>query len=139
MLSPAQEDHLRVQIFQKLITEAHRFLNRNITQRDLVLRLIAEGPITVAFVARLLGANRQTIQKIADNLVKEKICIFTDNFQHSRSKLLRLTPRGKRLLSKESKNFEFIARNATNSIGLTELRDAMRVVESLNWRTYKFD
>jgi DNA-binding MarR family transcriptional regulator len=62
-----------------------------------VLRSLAEeGPQTVPQLARARPVARQRIQKLADELVAAGLIEFVDNPAHRRSKLLRLTPAGRK-------------------------------------------
>ena len=59
-----------------------------------VLSVISEGDWTVATVARRLGITRQSVQRIADLLVSERLAKFEVNPKHKGSPLLRLTDSG---------------------------------------------
>jgi DNA-binding MarR family transcriptional regulator len=55
----------------------------------------AERPEPVAWLARNLGANRQNVQRIINDLQKEGLVIFQTNPHHRRAQLVRLTDKGK--------------------------------------------
>lgn len=59
-----------------------------------VLGAIAEGPATVAQIARAMGLARQSVQRIADVLATETLVRFDPNPNHRRAPLLRLTEEG---------------------------------------------
>jgi DNA-binding MarR family transcriptional regulator len=59
-----------------------------------VLGAIAEGPATVAQIARMMGLARQSVQRIADVLAEEGLVRFDPNPNHRRASLLRLTEEG---------------------------------------------
>lgn len=61
-----------------------------------VLGVIAEGPATVAQIARMMGLARQSVQRIADVLATEGLVQFDLNPNHRRAPLLRLTEDGQR-------------------------------------------
>jgi DNA-binding MarR family transcriptional regulator len=49
---------------------------------------------TVADIARTMGLQRQSVQRIVDILVREGLCKLQDNPNHRRSKLVVLTDKG---------------------------------------------
>lgn len=56
----------------------------------------AERPQPVAWLARDLGANRQNVQRIINDLEKEGVVGFEANPHHRRAQLVMLTDKGKR-------------------------------------------
>src|SRR5271170_3676384 len=56
----------------------------------------AERPQPVAWLARDLGANRQNVQRIINDLQKEALVAFETNPHHRRAQLVVLTDKGKR-------------------------------------------
>lgn len=63
-----------------------------------VLQRVAESPRTVATLARRLGLKRQSVQRIADLLVRDGVIELRDNPDHKRAKLLALTSDGQQRL-----------------------------------------
>ncbi|HEX8769450.1 MAG TPA: helix-turn-helix domain-containing protein, partial [Acidimicrobiales bacterium] len=59
--------------------------------RWLVLAACKDAPATVADVARELRLARQSVQRVADVLEREALCVYQDNPRHRRAKLLALT------------------------------------------------
>jgi len=55
----------------------------------------AERPQPVAWLARDLGANRQNVQRIVNDLDKEGLVAFEANPHHRRAQLVVLTDKGK--------------------------------------------
>ena len=55
----------------------------------------AERPQPVAWLARDLGANRQNVQRIVNDLHKEELVTFEANPHHRRAQLVVLTDKGK--------------------------------------------
>ena len=55
----------------------------------------AERPQPVAWLARDLGANRQNVQRIINDLWKEGLVIFEANPHHRRAQLVLLTDKGR--------------------------------------------
>ena len=56
----------------------------------------AERPQPVAWLARDLGANRQNVQRIINDLRKEGLVAFETNPHHRRAQLVVLTDKGRR-------------------------------------------
>src|SRR5271166_1136185 len=56
----------------------------------------AERPQPVAWLARDLGANRQNVQRIVNDLQKEGMVVFQANPHHRRAQLVVLTDKGRR-------------------------------------------
>jgi DNA-binding MarR family transcriptional regulator len=56
----------------------------------------AERPQPVAWLARDLGANRQNVQRIVNDLHKEGLVAFEVNPHHRRAQLVMLTEKGRR-------------------------------------------
>ena len=56
----------------------------------------ADRPQPVAWLARDLGANRQNVQRIVNDLAKEGLVAFATNPHHRRASLVVLTDKGKR-------------------------------------------
>jgi DNA-binding MarR family transcriptional regulator len=55
----------------------------------------AERPQPVAWLARDLGANRQNVQRIVNDLHKEELVAFETNPHHRRAQLVVLTDKGR--------------------------------------------
>jgi len=64
-----------------------------------VLGALETAPLTVSQVARNMGLTRQSVQRIANNLVDDGLLAPQDNPQHKRARLLRLTDLGRRRLA----------------------------------------
>jgi DNA-binding MarR family transcriptional regulator len=56
----------------------------------------AERPQPVSWLARDLGANRQNVQRIVNDLNKDGLVAFESNPHHRRAQLVVLTDKGKR-------------------------------------------
>ena len=66
--------------------------------RWLVLDQCRQEPATVSEIARRLRLARQSVQRIADLLVADRLCLYRDNPHHQRAKLLELTAAGRSAL-----------------------------------------
>ena len=66
--------------------------------RWITLSALADAPATVAQISRRFGYARQSVQRLADLLVVDGLAEYQDNPGHARSKLVRITPRGREVL-----------------------------------------
>ena len=65
-----------------------------------VLSVVSDPPLSVAQAGRRLGVSRQSVQRIANDLVDEDLAGFAPNPDHKSSPLLTLTPKGHRVLQR---------------------------------------
>src|ERR671919_2194697 len=94
---------LVVQVFQLdgLLAAAGDALARptgHTSARWRVLAAVEDGPATVSHIARAWGLARQSVQRVADALLREGWAAYQENPGHRRAQLLRLTTRGRRAL-----------------------------------------
>jgi DNA-binding MarR family transcriptional regulator len=61
-----------------------------------VLGALADGPLTVAQIARNMGLKRQSVQRLVDVLSEQEFIMFEENPHHRRAKLVLLTEAGQR-------------------------------------------
>lgn len=99
--------------------------------RWLVLETASRGPATVAQIARRLELTRQSVQRVADLLDEDGLTEYVDNPAHQRSKLVRITPRGRETLRKIQAAQRAWANQVGGEIGEADLRHASDVVERL--------
>jgi DNA-binding MarR family transcriptional regulator len=63
-----------------------------------IMGCIDEEARSVAEVARIMGLARQSVQRIADLLVKDGLATYQENPDHKRAKLLKLNAKGLKAL-----------------------------------------
>ncbi|HEX6272766.1 MAG TPA: MarR family transcriptional regulator [Polyangiaceae bacterium] len=63
-----------------------------------VLGVVEHGPVSVADVARTMGLKRQSVQEVAHGLAATEMIEWLDNPKHQKSKLMRLTRKGKKAM-----------------------------------------
>ena len=95
----------------KLMLDLFRLNNRVLTAGDRLVAglgltsarwqilgamVAAERSQPVAWLARDLGANRQNVQRIVNDLQKEELVAFAPNPHHRRAQLVALTDKGRR-------------------------------------------
>lgn len=99
--------------FFRLRSEGDRLAERfgqTTSKWGLMRSLDRAGPRSVAQAARERPVARQYIQRLADELHAEGLVEFIDNPAHRRAKLMRLTPRGERLLARMAQSEIAMAR-----------------------------
>lgn len=94
-----------------------------------VIAAIEDGPMTVAQIARGWGYARQSVQRVADVLVKEGFGAYEENPGHRRAQLLRLTPRGRSALRTIQAAQRSWADALGADIGEADLRRASAVLD----------
>ena len=103
--------------------------------RWLVLEVVQDTPATVAEIARRLHLARQSVQRLADVLVRDGLAAYQDNPAHRRAKLVRLTPEGRTALRAIQTAQVAWADAIGAELGEAELRQASvvldRVLEAL--------
>lgn len=99
--------------------------------RWLVLETAADAPATVAQIARQLVLTRQSVQRVADLLERDRLTEFALNPAHQRSQLVRITPIGRKTLFTIQRAQRAWADRVGREIGDAELRQASSVVDNL--------
>jgi DNA-binding MarR family transcriptional regulator len=99
--------------------------------RWLVLEAVQTTPVTVAQIGRGLGLARQSVQRVADLLARDKLTEYVENPEHERSKLVRLTARGRRKLNTIQAAQRAWAERVGAEVGEPDLRHATRLVDRL--------
>jgi DNA-binding MarR family transcriptional regulator len=92
--------------------------------RWLVMAECADAPATVADIARRLALARQGVQRVADALERQGLCVYLDNPRHTRASLLALTPKGRRTLER----IESAQRQWSESLGRRIGEPALREI-----------
>jgi DNA-binding MarR family transcriptional regulator len=100
-----------------------------------VLAAIDETPLSVAQIARAWWLTRQSVQRVADVLVKDGLATYEPNPNHRRSKLVRITPAGLSALHEIRLRQRTWAESLGAQIGEADLRAAnatlTRMLETL--------
>jgi DNA-binding MarR family transcriptional regulator len=100
-----------------------------------VLAAIDKTPLSVAQVARAWWLTRQSVQRVADVLVRDGLATYEANPNHRRAKLLRITPAGLSALHEIRLRQRAWAESLGAQIGEPELRAAnatlTRMLETL--------
>ena len=97
--------------------------------RWLLLESIDAAPATVAQIARTMHVARQSVQRLADVLVRDGFAAYQDNPAHRRAKLLAITPRGRSALRAIQAAQAAWADRLGAELGEAELRRASAVLD----------
>jgi DNA-binding MarR family transcriptional regulator len=107
---------------------------------SLMRSVYEEGPQSVAQIARARPVARQGVQRMADELARDGLIEFAENPAHMRSRLVQLTPAGRKLLDSIEGGValwprevlgEFTQREVELALDVTRrLRDLMQRVEA---------
>lgn len=91
----------------------------------------AERSQPVAWLARDLGANRQNVQRIINDLEREELVTFTSNPHHKRAQLVVLTDKGKRSFKSAMDLQAPWVNDLANGVTVKDLENFHRVILAL--------
>jgi DNA-binding MarR family transcriptional regulator len=91
----------------------------------------AERPQPVAWLARDLGANRQNVQRIVNDLLKEDLVVFEVNPHHRRAQLVVLTDKGKRTFHAAMELQAPWVNSLSDGLSVKDIETVHRVVRAL--------
>jgi DNA-binding MarR family transcriptional regulator len=94
----------------------------------------AERPEPVAWLARNLGANRQNVQRIVNDLHKNGLITFMPNPHHRRAQLVALTDKGRQKLDATKSLQARWINSVANGLEVEKIRAAHRVIAALRRR-----
>ncbi len=103
----------------------------NLPTSIVLFSLDRSGPQTVPQMAIARPVSRQHIQMLVNPLVERRCLELIDNPAHKRSKLVRLTPKGRRLVDRMRKRESKILGALGSGMSEKQLRSAAGVVRSL--------
>lgn len=90
-----------------------------------------EGPQTVPQIARSRPVPRQSIQKLANEMLEDGLIEIEDNPAHRRSKLLRLTPKREATFQELTQRIAQEAENLGHDMDAAEFQIAVTVLKRL--------
>jgi len=97
----------------------------------------ADKPQPVAWLARDLGANRQNVQRIVNDLVSEGIVSFEPNPHHKRAQLVVLTPKGQQTYEVSLGLYNPLVTALAKGMLSEDIRTAHRVLSALQAKLEK--
>ena len=94
----------------------------------------AERPEPVAWLARNLGANRQNVQRIVNDLVRDGLVVFEVNPHHRRAQLVVLTDKGRQVYDAAGRLQVPWVNGLSDGLSVKEIEIAHRVLNALRDR-----
>nr|WP_260611178.1 MarR family transcriptional regulator [Streptomyces sp. WAC04770] len=82
-----------------------------------ILSTVAETPLSVSEAARRVGTTRQSVQRIADQLVREGLAVYRENPAHRRAKLFIATDKGVLARRETDSSLAELTRQLSASLG----------------------
>jgi len=98
-----------------------------------------ERPEPVAWLARNLGANRQNVQRIVNDLERDGLVTFETNPHHRRAQLVVLTDRGREVYDAAGRLQAPWVNGLADGLSVKEIEAAHRVVTALRDRLERID
>jgi len=93
-----------------------------------------ERPQPIAWLARDLGASRQNIQRIVNDLVKEGLVVFAANPHHRRAQLVVLTAKGRQTFDTTIRLYNPRINELSDGFSIEDVQTAHRVMSELRHR-----
>lgn len=98
-----------------------------------VLRLLkVNGAQTVPQIARYRYVPRQSVQKLANEMLEDGVIELVNNPAHKRSKLLRLTPKGEAVFAELSDRIATLSETLAKKEDTAQLQNAVAIVRHLH-------
>ena len=97
-----------------------------------VLGAVLETPLSVAAIARAMGITRQSVQRIADLLVEQRLAEYVQNPAHRRAKLVRPSAAGYAAVRRISPAHAVLAQRLADEMGIDELSRALEALRELS-------
>ncbi|MFD3571207.1 MarR family winged helix-turn-helix transcriptional regulator [Streptomyces sp. NPDC058671] len=98
-----------------------------------VLGAVLPEPLPVAGIARVMGITRQSVQRIADLLVREGLAAYEPNPAHRRAKLLAPTEAGRAAIRRVDPGHAELAARLLRELGGQDAFDeTVRVLDRLS-------
>ena len=94
----------------------------------------AERPEPVAWLARNLGANRQNVQRIVNDLARDGLVVFETNPHHRRAQLVVLTDKGRQVYDAAGRLQVPWVNGLSDGLSVKEIEIAHRVIGALRDR-----
>jgi DNA-binding MarR family transcriptional regulator len=96
-----------------------------------VLGSVLDEPFPVADIARRIGVTRQSVQRVADDLVEQGLAEYLENPAHRRAKLLHPTDQGRDAVRRIGPSHAALAEQLAGQVGEDSLRDALNALNTL--------
>lgn len=96
--------------------------------------MLSERSQPVAWIARDLGANRQNVQRIVNDLHQDGMVVFEPNPHHKRAHLVVLTDKGRRAYDAAISAYNPKVDALAEGLSVEDIRTAHRVMATLRGR-----
>src|SRR6201994_2266823 len=93
--------------------------------------IAAERPQPVAWLARDLGANRQNVQRIVNDLERDRLVTFETNPHHRRAQLVVLTDKGRQAFDTAMRLQSPWVNDLANGLPVKDIETMGRVITAL--------
>ncbi len=93
---------------------------------------MSNEPLTVAQVARVMGLTRQSVQRLADAMVKDGLMVYQANPHHKRANYVVLTEKGKAVYSIITEIQIPWANKNSKDISIEELNTTISVLRKIS-------
>ena len=95
---------------------------------------LAQVPLTVAQIARNMGLQRQSVQRLVNVLEAEGLVQLVENPHHKRAKLVQLTERGQATLKKVKRVQVEWANHVSSGMRESDVKEALGVLREFSKR-----
>jgi DNA-binding MarR family transcriptional regulator len=96
--------------------------------------IAAERPQPVAWLARDLGANRQNVQRIVNDLVRDGLVAFETNPHHRRAQLVVLTDKGRQTFDEAMRLQRPWVNGLSDGLAVKDIETTRRIMTLLRRR-----
>ena len=86
---------------------------------------------TISFIARSIKSTRQNVSVLVDGMVRDNLVVMVDNPNHKKSRILRLTEQGKRLLDSTASKRDILCASISEDISPSDLQTTVRVLNHI--------
>lgn len=95
---------------------------------------LAGRPLTVAQIARRMGLSRQGVQRIVNELEKQKLLLASENIDHKRASLFELTATGSRAMDGIGEAQTKWVNQLADDLDEEEIKQAQKLLKSMSQR-----
>jgi len=122
--------HLQM-ILSEAEDEIHEQAGMRTSQVKLANTLLELGQATVPDMAHTMKVSRQFVQTAVNELEKQGVLVFMENPRHKRSKLLKVTDHGRKILKEVARNEAGIIQQLLPNVNAASVMDASKLLEGI--------
>ena len=94
----------------------------------------APAPLPVAHIARNMGLSRQAVQRLVNEMARDRLVRLADNPHHQRARLVLMTERGRTAFDDAMARQRPWARKLARGLSAAQLTEACRVLRAVRDR-----